>query len=73
MLNENANHKYLTEKEVAIITRLSLATLRNDRFLRRGIPYMKIGRSVRYSLEDVIQYMESHKIKTAPIEDFRKI
>jgi len=73
MMSSSCNHQYLNEKEVAKITRLSLATLRNDRFLSRGIPYVKIGRSVRYSLEDVIQYMESHKIKTAPIEDFRKI
>ena len=62
MQNENGNHQYLTEKDVAKITRLSLATLRNDRFLSRGIPYVKIGRSVRYNLEDVIGYMESHKI-----------
>jgi len=62
MMSSSCNHQYLNEKEVAKITRLSLATLRNDRFLSRGIPYVKIGRSVRYSLEDVIGYMESHKI-----------
>ena len=56
--------KYLNEKEVAQLTRRGLQTLRNDRFLRQGIPYLKIGRSVRYSLEDVIAFMESHKVRT---------
>jgi hypothetical protein len=56
--------KYLTEVQVAEITGRALSTLRNERFCRRGIPYIKIGRSVRYSLEDVIRYMDSHKIDT---------
>jgi hypothetical protein len=57
--------KYLTEAQVAEITGRALSTLRNERFCRCGIPYIKIGRSVRYSLEDVVQFMESHKISTA--------
>ena len=56
--------KYLTEKQVAEITSRALSTMRNDRFLNRGIPYIKIGKSVRYSLQDVINYMESRKIIT---------
>ncbi len=58
---------YVTEKEVARITRRALPTLRNDRHMKRGIPYVKVGRSVRYKLEDVINFMEDHKIKTAEI------
>ncbi len=56
------NLKYLTEKEVSEITRKALPTLRNDRHLRRGIPYYKDGKSIRYNLNDVILYMESRKI-----------
>jgi hypothetical protein len=56
--------KYLTEKQVAGITGRALQTLRNERFLGRGIPYVKVGRSVRYSLEDVVEFMESRKIGT---------
>ena len=56
------SYQYLTETEVAKITFRALSTLRNDRHFRRGLPYCKIGRSVRYKLEDVINYMESHKI-----------
>lgn len=56
--------KYLTEKQVAEITNRALSTMRNDRFLNQGIPYIKIGKSVRYNLQDVINYMESRKVIT---------
>ena len=54
--------QYVNEKKVSKITGRALPTLRNDRHNRRGIPYCKIGRSVRYALSDVISYMESRKI-----------
>lgn len=54
--------KYLSEKEVSGITGIALSTLRNHRSLRKGIPYMKIYRSIKYSLEDVLDFMESHRI-----------
>jgi len=53
---------YVNEKRVSEITGRALPTLRNDRHNRRGIPYVKIGRSVRYALADVISYMEVRKI-----------
>ncbi|MCA9735451.1 MAG: helix-turn-helix domain-containing protein [Deferribacteres bacterium] len=65
--------QYLPEKEVSKITGIALSTLRNDRFYGRGIPYVKIRRSVRYDLQDVIKFMNAHKIQTesyfdAPIQ-----
>lgn len=33
--------------------------LAQDRYLGRGIPYMKIGRRVRYSKLDVIEYLNA--------------
>lgn len=59
------NPQYLTEKKVSDITHRAVQTLRNDRFHRRGIPYVKFGRSVRYLLDDVIAYMEARKIQTS--------
>ena len=56
--------QYLTEKQVSEITGRAIQTLRNERHLRRGIPYVKVGRSIRYSLEDVVEFMESRKIGT---------
>jgi len=56
--------RYVTEREVSKITSRALPTLRNDRHLGKGIPYVKVGRSVRYSLTDIIEFMEGKKIKT---------
>lgn len=56
--------KYVDEKAVSQITGRALPTLRNDRHKRRGIPYYKIGRSVRYRLDEVYAFIESKKIKT---------
>ena len=59
--------RYVTEKEVSQITGLALSTLRNDRATQRRIPYCKVGRSVRYLMDDVINFMESKKI--SPYEE----
>lgn len=56
--------RYLNDKDVAKITGLSTATLRRDRFLKQGIPYAKIGRACRYKLEDVVVFMDAHKVQT---------
>jgi predicted DNA-binding transcriptional regulator AlpA len=56
--------RYLKETEVSAITGLALQTIRNHRFNGVGIPYIKMlpGRAVRYSLADIIEWMESRKI-----------
>jgi len=56
--------RFVKETIVSEITGLSLQTLRNQRCLNRGIKYLKVGRSVRYDLDDVYKYMFSKKVKT---------
>jgi len=56
--------KYLTEKEAANLTGFSLSTLRNHRHLGKGIPYIKAGKSVRYSFADILHFMDSHRVDT---------
>ena len=60
--------RYLNEQQVSKITGRALQTLRNDRFCSKGLPYVKFGRSVRYSLADVVEFMESRKIVPAKLE-----
>ena len=55
---------WVNEKEASRITSRSLPTLRNERHLGRGIPYSKIGRSVRYKIEDIISFMEAGRVNT---------
>ncbi|MBP8980591.1 MAG: hypothetical protein KBG09_05035 [Syntrophobacterales bacterium] len=62
-VSELLKKPYLTESEAAAITGRSVFTLRNERHLRRGIPYLKISaRSVRYKTADVIATMEARRI-----------
>ena len=56
--------KYINEKEVSGMVGRGLQTLRNDRCKGVGLPYRKIGRSVRYNFQEVIDFMEAHKIET---------
>lgn len=54
---------YLNEVEAAAVTGRAVSTLRNDRHLRRGIPYLVVGRrSIRYLTEDIRSFMEMRRI-----------
>lgn len=46
-------NRLMTDIEVAKIKNCSVQTLRNDRHLRRGLPYIKSGRSIRYAPADI--------------------
>ncbi|RKX62139.1 MAG: DNA-binding protein [Thermodesulfobacteriota bacterium] len=54
--------KYVNEFEVARITGLAVQTLRNWRFQGRSFPYSKLGKAIRYNIDDVLKYMEAQKI-----------
>ena len=56
-------NQFLNEKQVSEMTSIPLQTLRNNRFARKGISYVKIGRSVRYEVSDILDFMEKRKIK----------
>ncbi len=61
--NELLKKPFLNEFEVSEITGRAVSTLRNDRFLRRGIPYLKISkRSIRYRTPEVMNFMEARPI-----------
>ncbi len=56
--------KYLNDVEAAKIADLSPQTLRNWRQQGRGPAYVKLGRSVRYSLSDLISWFEGRRVNT---------
>ncbi len=61
--------KLLSVDEVASVTGLSVETLAQWRSQRRGIPYLKIGRAVRYDPTDVQAYLEGCRVSvSAPRE-----
>lgn len=51
---------FLTEKQLAARHQKSVKTIRNLRVTGGYIPYVKIGRHVRYRLEDVLFYERSN-------------
>ena len=57
-------YQLLTEIEVSGLLRIPLQTLRNQRSRGVGLPYLKLGRSVRYSENDISKYLESKRIWT---------
>jgi hypothetical protein len=62
-VSELLKKPYLTETEVSVLTGRALSTLRNERFLRKGFPYLRISeRSIRYKTADIVEAMERNRI-----------
>ena len=51
--------KLLNEREVAVITGLSVASVRRWRLIRQGPKYLKIGSAVRYKPEDLADWLQT--------------
>jgi hypothetical protein len=69
MSTANALDDLLDERDLARITKRSLASVRRDRLLGRGCPYLKIGASVRYQPSDFEAWLRSlPKSGSAPLE-----
>jgi len=64
LINQNQQNM-LNEKQVAIIIGLTVHSLRAWRLNGRGPRYCKIGRAVRYRIEDVQRFIESRLINGA--------
>ncbi len=55
---------YVNERGASGIIGVAQQTLANWRHLRRGPCYVKSGRLVRYSVSDLLAFMEARKIGT---------
>lgn len=52
----------ITPREVSHLIGRAEQSLANDRCSRRGLPYVKIGRSIRYMISDVLSYAAARRI-----------
>ena len=59
IMNQLAREKTVSEK-----LQVSVQTLRNWRHKGVGPPYVKLGRAVRYDLQQVSEFLDDHKIAT---------
>ncbi len=53
----------MTDHEVSLLVGKSVQSIRNDRSLGKGIPYFKVGRTVRYRRGEVLQWLEAQRIE----------
>ena len=58
----NKTKKLLCEKEVETIYGLNARTLQRDRTNQSGIPFLKIGRRVKYHVDDIEKYLQQCKV-----------
>ena len=62
----------LSPKDVAQLTGLSIETLAQWRSQKRGIPYLKIGRAVRYDPAEVKLYLEGCRVSVSDPQERRQ-
>ena len=62
-MNSNTIPQTLNEQETARVLKKAVQTLRNDRHMGQGCPYVKIGRSVRYLISDIESYLMKNRIE----------
>jgi predicted DNA-binding transcriptional regulator AlpA len=59
---DKTHNRLLRQCDVAEIIGMSEAWLEQCRFQGRGIPYIKLGRSVRYFEDDIQAWLEMNKV-----------
>jgi hypothetical protein len=57
--------EYMTPREAAQVVRKTEATLAQDRYLRRGMPYIKAGARILYARADVVAYLAAGRTDPA--------
>ncbi len=58
----DGRRRFVDEHVISETFGLALQTLRTWRHLRKGFPYSRIGRSIRYDLDECYRCMDEHKI-----------
>jgi hypothetical protein len=54
----------VTEREASHYINLTVAYLRKARQQGRGPAYLRIGRTIRYRIEDLDAWLLAHRVKT---------
>ena len=52
---------FLTQRELAELLRMPERTLEDWRLMQTGPPYVKLGRLVRYDVQDVLTWVHEHR------------
>lgn len=60
MLFDKYNALFLTPEQTSEAIGRAVITLSKDRLDGKGIPYIKNGRSIRYSVTKIAEYLNKH-------------
>lgn len=52
---------WFSQNTVAAVRGCSVATVERDRWSGQGIPFIKCGRSVRYTKKAILDWLENHE------------
>jgi hypothetical protein len=55
----------ITENQLADFMQVSIWKIRKDREFDRGVPFIKIARTVRYSMDDVKSFLDQNKFNSS--------
>ena len=64
--SQPADDRWLTEKELAVRLHISTRHLINLR--RAGLPFIQLGASVRYDLDEVMSYLKTNRRLSSHME-----
>ena len=60
------NQEFLSEQDLATRWSMSSRTLTHWRCIRRGPPFVKLGKTVRYAMSDVLEFESNGLRKPVP-------
>ncbi len=55
--------EFVSDKQLAQLLGVSVDMIRSQRRQKKGLPFYRFGRTVRYSLKDVERFVEQNKIE----------
>jgi hypothetical protein len=60
----------LTPQETARAVRRSVSALNRDRWLKAGIPFIRVGpKTIRYRRDDIEEYLSARRVEPAPLQE----
>lgn len=54
--------EFVLDKQLAKLLRVSVDVIRSHRKEKRGLSFYRFGRSIKYSLNDIHEYIERNKV-----------
>ena len=55
----------LKPAEAAMLLRTTTNTLQQDRYLHRGVPYIKLGGRILYARKDILSFLAANRSEPA--------